>query len=317
MNSTGKPIIGYIGTNVPEEIIYAGNIEPYRMTILKMNSEAHQQYVPSDYCCFSKNLIDAAVENRYDFLDGIIFTNSCTTIQKVYDIWASYFKTPFVYMLEVPKIRTQSAFSFFEHQLIFFKEAIENHFSIEISNENIINAISYTNKLRKNRNQLSTDKYSDKIYAQPVASTQSPPRILLIRGIVGYENIGDEITSIGGDLVIEYDLAMENFQEGFVQEKVSPIKALTNFYLDRYHVNHIDMTNSEFKKILNIITCYKIDGVVFILNVDCVPGIYKYSYLKRHLMDNRIPAIVVNTTAHSQNDVLLNRLESFIESLKN
>jgi len=34
-------------------------------------------------------------------------------------------------------------------------------------------------------------------------------------------------------------------------------------------------------------------------------------------MDNRIPAIVVNTTAHSQNDVLLNRLESFIESLKN
>jgi benzoyl-CoA reductase/2-hydroxyglutaryl-CoA dehydratase subunit BcrC/BadD/HgdB len=61
---------------------------PYRITgALQPITEA-DAYLETLMCPFVRSCFDLALKKRYDFVDGMIWPNSCDTVQRTFDIWS-------------------------------------------------------------------------------------------------------------------------------------------------------------------------------------------------------------------------------------
>ncbi len=73
LKAQGKKVIGYLTALGPVEILTAAGVVPFR---LKGNvSEAITKgdaYMETIVCPFVRNVFDAAVKGKYDFLDGMV-----------------------------------------------------------------------------------------------------------------------------------------------------------------------------------------------------------------------------------------------------
>ena len=74
----GKKVVGFFCSYVPEEILYAGGILPYRVRPTKCQPATHlaDTYLSHLNCTFVRSCLQFAYEGKYEFLDGFVFTDS-------------------------------------------------------------------------------------------------------------------------------------------------------------------------------------------------------------------------------------------------
>lgn len=148
--SKGTKIIGYF-CNVPEEIIMAGDMIPYRMRAVESTKTTLGDiWYSTINCSFPRNCLDQILEGKFNFLDGLVVMNSCDQVRRLYDnckygdLWPG-----FLYMLAVPHVITPESISQFKREINRFKLALEEHFGVTITQEKIKEAISTCNHTRR------------------------------------------------------------------------------------------------------------------------------------------------------------------------
>lgn len=148
--SKGTKIIGYF-CNVPEEIIMAAGMIPYRMRAVESTKTTLGDiWYSTINCSFPRNCLDQILEGKFNFLDGLIVMNSCDHVRRLYDnckygdLWPG-----FLYMLAVPHVITPESLRQFKREINRFKLALEEHFGITITQEKIKEAISACNHTRR------------------------------------------------------------------------------------------------------------------------------------------------------------------------
>ncbi|MHA1270871.1 MAG: 2-hydroxyacyl-CoA dehydratase subunit D [Candidatus Helarchaeota archaeon] len=83
-----KKIYGYYCSYIPEEILHSMDILPYRIRGTEANDTALADSILSHFnCSFIRCTLNLVMEGKYDFLDGMIFSNSCDHTRRQYDIW--------------------------------------------------------------------------------------------------------------------------------------------------------------------------------------------------------------------------------------
>ena len=78
LHDAGKKVIGYFCCFVPDEIITAFDMVPYR--IQGSQSEPIDQadaYIEPMACPFARSCFNKALKGEYDFLDGFVAPHSC------------------------------------------------------------------------------------------------------------------------------------------------------------------------------------------------------------------------------------------------
>jgi benzoyl-CoA reductase subunit C len=147
----GKKVVGYVCSYVPEEIFYAADILPYRMTGKGIDDTSQADaYLTRVNCSFCRCLLELGFRGEYDFLEGAIFMNGCDHIRRTYDNWKAYKKTrPFMYMLPIPHRITSRGLQWYKEEVLSLKKAVENHFGVQISSEKLTEAIRVCNESRK------------------------------------------------------------------------------------------------------------------------------------------------------------------------
>lgn len=161
---TGGKVIGFFCTYVPEEIIYAAGILPYRVRAVGCeHTSAADVYMSQVNCTFSRACLEFAFEGKYNFLDGLVFTWSCDNLRRVYDILREIRPEtfPLLHFIDVPHKVTDEAVALFREELIRFKELIENAFGVEITEENLVKAIDIYNETRDLLRQMYELRRSD------------------------------------------------------------------------------------------------------------------------------------------------------------
>ena len=94
-------------------------------------------------------------EGVFDFLDGLVFANSCDNVRRLYDILREKHTFPFMHFISVPhKAGGNGAVAWFKDELTHFKENVENGFGIRISDEALADAIEVYNETRRLLKQL-------------------------------------------------------------------------------------------------------------------------------------------------------------------
>ncbi len=154
----GKKIIGYPCTYVPEEIIVAAGMMPYRLRAPE-STETYEsdKYMTNQNCSFCRHVTDEALRGKFDFLDGFVGINGCDQMKRVCDIFrAAAFKESiaegkfFYQFIEAPRVMFHKASEqYWKGQITLMKEKIEEHFGVVITDEKLREGIKLVNDSRR------------------------------------------------------------------------------------------------------------------------------------------------------------------------
>ena len=121
LHQAGQKIIGYFCCFVPDEIITALDMVPYR--IQGSQTEPIDQadaYIEPMACPFARSCFNLALKGKYDFLDGFVAPHSCDTVERLYHIWRHYKPSPFTHYMNVPHMTDPSSIEFYRNELKTF-----------------------------------------------------------------------------------------------------------------------------------------------------------------------------------------------------
>jgi bcr-type benzoyl-CoA reductase subunit C len=176
LKSAGKKIIGYLTAMGPVEIITAAGAVPFR---LKGNvSEAITKgdaYMETIVCPFVRNVFDAALKGKFDFLDGMVLPHQCDSIDRTGDVWAYSLQLPYFHFLNVPHMTDGPSFDFMKEIIRIFIGTLEKFTGSKITDE----ALSAAIKAHNGNRQLIRDLYALRKSNPPCISGSEMMKVLV------------------------------------------------------------------------------------------------------------------------------------------
>jgi len=146
----GNQVVGFFCSYVPEEILYAADILPYRVRPTGCaETTSADVYLSHVNCTYVRSCLQFALEGRYKFLDGLVFCNSCDHVRRLYDLWRETTDhPPFTYLIQVPHMSSAEAVAFYRDDIANFKENVEKSYGVQITEDSLNNAIKVYNETR-------------------------------------------------------------------------------------------------------------------------------------------------------------------------
>jgi benzoyl-CoA reductase subunit C len=349
----GKEVLAYNCSYMPEEIIHAAGLLPFRMKGTGCGGTAlADTYLAHVNCSFCRACLDLLMQGKYDFLDGLAFVDACDHMHVMYVNWKAQNKTAFIdHMISVPHTTTDYGQTWYREELQNMRMKIEEHFKVEITDARLREAITVCNETRCLQNELYARMGSE---APPLSGSQclsvivagtTMPRDLynqLLKrllnelkdkgGVSGYKRrlmisgsvIDDpallKIIEDTGGLIVSDTLCFgaRSFQEP-VHNDGDPLDALAERYYSQILCPRMfDAYDKRIKLVLDIAKRSQADGVVLqnIKNCDC-HGVDNV-LLERDLKREGIPVLVLEREYEVNADAgrIRTRVQAFIEKIK-
>jgi benzoyl-CoA reductase/2-hydroxyglutaryl-CoA dehydratase subunit BcrC/BadD/HgdB len=188
-----KKVLGYYCTDIPEEILHAGNILGYRMRGTEAEGSGRADTIMNRFnCSFVRATLDLIMQGKYGFLDGLCISNSCDHVRRIYDVYQHRImgiidgiKRDYpLFFLSTPHILTDRGYRWLREEYEIFKTSLEDRFKIDINNEDLKKSIKVLNKSRN----LLKEIHALRILEQPkitgaealqinIANTSTPKEI--------------------------------------------------------------------------------------------------------------------------------------------
>jgi len=296
----GGKIIGYYCTYVPEEIIHAAGMLPYRMRATgSTSSELGDAYTSNTTCTFCRHSLDQAMRGEYKFLDGLVALHSCDHIGRMFDAWR-YGKvdppcSPFyLHFLDVPFKVDAPAVEWMAVQFDKFRRSLEEHFQVTITDEALRQSIKTCNEkrrlleslyeLRKKEAPLITGA---EVLGICIASASMPveefnqllkqildelegrdgfsdyrARLLLAGGELEDPAYIEVIEELGGLVVTDLLCFGVRAFWDLVDEDAEPIAALAKRYLERISCPRMMDVTRRLKFVRDLAEEFKTDGII-------------------------------------------------------
>jgi benzoyl-CoA reductase subunit C len=346
----GNKVIGFLCSFVPEEIIYAAGILPYRIRATGCTKRIHGDLWMSNFSCsFARSCLEFALDGTYDFLDGLVASDSCGQAHRLYDNWRFNARRPFMHFLEVPHKNSESAISWYHDEIVGLKDSLEEFFGIAINRESLEKAIKTYNETRRLLRELYEFRRSE---SPPITGFQSQSLVLaamsmpkeqyndLLSRYLEKLRSGDPITNskarlmvIGsalddpafikiiedqGGLVVADALCFGSryFWEP-VEIKGDIIYSLAKSYLSRANCPRMmDQHDALFDFIKGMVQRFKVDGIIYQKMQFCDLWGGESLFLERKFKELKIPFLALQREHIITNEAqIATRVEAFIEMI--
>lgn len=338
---SGVKVIGYTCSYVPEELVIAAGLQPYRISNIGADVSA---LTPSFVCAFASAVLENALRLE-DLFSGFVLAHTCDPMWRLYDILKKKISKP-LFLLRVPHdTDNELSLGFFRAELIRFKEFLEENFDATIDETKLASSIELCNQ---NRNLLksiympnSNGKYkinaSDRLHLV-LASMWMPKQECNAKikelGLNNSELYQKVRVHVNGTAI--YDLSLIKAIEesgGFVasddlctgsryfwdnvEKSQESMSALASRYLKRTACPSQCPLEKRLEFIDFMIRQFKAKGVITFAEKFCDPVLYDSVHIKNMLNKNGIPAMVVDYENPAQEiGRIRTRVEAFIESLE-
>lgn len=187
LHEEGKEVIGYLCCFVPDEIITAFDMVPYR--IQGSQTEPIDQadaYIEPMACPFARSCFNLALKGRYDFLDGFVAPHSCDTIERMYHIWHHNKPAPFNHLMNVPHMVGPGSTTFYRNELAYLIKELEKWSGRILDPDKLKDAVRLYNR----RRALLREMYELRKSVPPLVSGTEITRALVAgMGIPAAEHI--------------------------------------------------------------------------------------------------------------------------------
>jgi benzoyl-CoA reductase subunit C len=172
---TGKKVFGYFCCLTPEEILYAADILPVRITGTGEPLQKADLHVPPNSCAFARSCLDAGMRGMYDYLDGVVVPNSCDIIFNMEFFWRTLVPRPtkpamiagvdikpYVHYINYPeKITGREVVPYYVEVLKSFKQDLERSLNRPITDDDLARAVSAYNQDKSQMKRMYEMRKSD------------------------------------------------------------------------------------------------------------------------------------------------------------
>lgn len=152
----GKTVIGYPCTFVPEEIIHAAGMLPYRMRGIGTTSlSIGDTYFGPVICSLPKCMLQLAGEHAYGFLDGVIITNGCDSMRRLNECWRKAGEDipgilpGYFHYFGVPHKAASYSYEWYEEEIRELIKSLEEHFGVKVTEKALRKSIRLYNESRR------------------------------------------------------------------------------------------------------------------------------------------------------------------------
>jgi benzoyl-CoA reductase/2-hydroxyglutaryl-CoA dehydratase subunit BcrC/BadD/HgdB len=341
-----KPLIGWVCSYTPEEIIMAAGCQPLRLSGSGEPVKRADAYLHANLCPYVRGVFDQALEGAYQ-LDGVVFVNSCDAMRRLYDVFRLYLKPRFSFMLDMPRSESSASLVHYAAQLRGLLAALGEAFSVASSEERLLEAIRAVNRTRsllqtlygyrKGERPAISGKESLSLVMQATKSPKvdfnrwlegylarmegrgkadSKPRLMLSGSIIDRLEIIDLIEETG--LVVVEDLCTgHRYLHGLVREEGDLFESIARRYLQRVPCSRMTGLGRRLAYIKELVEEYRVEGIIYHALKFCDQFQYDYPALKEELEDMGIPLLYLegDYTAGGFGQVKT-RVQAFVEMLK-
>jgi len=298
----GNKVVGYTCSYLPDEILHAVNILPYRIRGINTTSTMiGDTYFGPFICSFPKCVLQLAGEGQYDFLDGAIITPGCDSIRRLDECWRKTGEDypnaapDFFHYFGVPHKIVDYSLDWFIDEIRDLISAIEKHFKVKLEADRLRESIKLYNNSRKLTAKLDQLRIQDNTVlsgtnalAAILAGTALPretynmlleeflsdvehseidskgkKRIMLIGSM---DDSVELVQTIEGEraIIVADNLCFGPRQNfDFVEETEDPIAALAERYLRQSDCPRMfGLYKERLETIMNRVNDAKIDGVI-------------------------------------------------------
>ncbi len=343
-----KPLVGWVCTYLPLEIIEAAGLSPHRI-IPEASSESADTYLDPNFCPFIKASLGKALEGGYSSLSGMVILNTCDGMRRLYDAWRFYVRPPFAYLLDVPRMVNRSSIAFFADGLKEMILQIEKHFGTRVSEEKLISAIEEANITRSLVKRLFSSqglgdpalRQSDIIdilsegwshprgvfnkalggFLDHLGNRRAPnrkgPRLMVTGSLLNGSHLIQLIEELGGE-VITCDLCTG---ERFVQNvniNSEPLMALSKAYLEKPPCARMFDIETRVSYLKEELGENKVDGVIYFALKFCDPYLYEKPAVEEMLDQLEVPLLFLEGEFTSKSSgSMRTRIQAFLEVIRN
>ncbi len=195
-----KKVLGYYCSYAPEELIYALGLLPFRIRGTTCTDTVLADAILSRFnCSFVKATLNLALEEKYNFLDGLVTTNSCDHVRRMIDVWKMKevrSKDFPHFFISVPHIITEEGLAWIKTEMANFKAALEKAFNKKLDEEELKKAIQVYNENRRILKEIQQLR----IAKEPKITASEFMRLMIANNSVPKEICNSELQKIVGML---------------------------------------------------------------------------------------------------------------------
>ena len=350
---TSKKFLGVTSSYVPEEMIVAAGMIPFRITGTTYPLSLSKTYFSGNISSFAQSCLEGALRKEYDFLEGVIIGGETDAVKRLYDAWLHFaVKNEHIYLFDIPKFVTSDSLLHYSESIVSLKKIIEKDFDLSIDDKKLSDAITICKDTRNLLNRLNNLRKlnipiinsmqmlevcqlsvsGDKNVFNPELKIlleqlenktdyieingSSGPRLLMTGSFQNGQELLSIIEKAGGNLVCE---DIDN-RMGYFRTKVlssdSPMQAIAKGYMEKPPSANVVDFQKRADHILSLIKEFRIKGVIYhILKFDD-PYLFEFPDIKEALSKNNIPVVRIETeVGRMAEGQIKTRIEAFIDTL--
>ena len=346
----GKKVIGVLSQYVPEEVISAAGMLPWRITPTWKENISHARvYRPETSNGYCTHVLESLLTGELDFLDGIILTDLDHEMLRLWDVMVYIKKPSFLHIMHTPFMNTEGAIRFVENDIKKMIRKLEELGGVKITDEALSLSIKTYNKMRtllgrvyelrkKDVPPLSgaevlglttgaqvmpRDKFNQELESLlPVLEKRKTtlktvhPRLLVASDYLdnpAYLNLVEEDCLVAMD---DIDTASRYIIQLVDTVLENPIHAIARRYLSHHGGPSMIYWDKQIEQIKNWVKEYRIDGVLSLTLKWDYPQQYRIPILRQELDKAGIPNTNFEREYHLVNmGQLRTRIGAFLEIL--
>jgi len=209
----GKKIVGYPCTFIPEEIIYAAGMLPFRLRGIGAQSTTFADtYFGHVICSFPKCILELVGDKKYNFLDGAVVSDGCDAGRRLDECWRKagddheQILPPYFFYFSSPHKVSDYSQKWFTGEIQRLITSIEDHSDTTITEEKLSNTIKVYNKGRQLLKRLDAFREDENVL---ISGTDAQAIIL-----AGTAMPKDEFNTILEDILEDLEKNKQAGKEG-------------------------------------------------------------------------------------------------------
>ncbi|WP_150275295.1 2-hydroxyacyl-CoA dehydratase subunit D [Paenibacillus tepidiphilus] len=345
-----RPKLGFSSIYMPEELLYAAGIAPFRLTgeTRTVSSEA-SSILSNNFCSYILSCFSEGLDEVYSFADGHVFLDTCDMRKRLYEVWQKHVGGQFYHLLELPKDTKPASFSYYRFQLKRLLGDLEEHYGVTIDEEALRGAIRLCNESRRLLRTASRmrnegilpiqsmqllelvkagsagmkEEFNRRLSAalreyEGVEAPASPNgcKVLISGSYFDNPSILEVIERTGARIVCEDLSTGFNYFAGEINEDAEdPLSAIADYYLGKAVSARMIDADRRAAHIRDLVEEHEIDAVLYVSLKFCDTNLMDYPYIRHSLAQQGIPVLFIESEQHMTNiQSIRTRIQTFFET---
>lgn len=348
---SGGKVFGFFCTYTPEEILHAAGILPLRLLGGKEVLSLADAHLQAFACSLARTSLELALRGDLSYLDGVVFAQTCDTMQTVVDLWKKLFPQWYIDAVVSPAhLSSPSSQGYFVRELERFVKGLEGFLGYSIGEEALRKSIKVYNTNRsllqrlydvrrespsmikaqdvaavvKASMSMPREEHSEllsslleTIEREPREGSDERVRLVLMGNACDLPEAQAMMEELGAAVVDDDMCVGSRYFQGQIREDLKPLEAIAERYLKRIHCpakHNLNVDRGQY--LVEMARRAQADGVVVCLLKFCDPHSMDYPDVATALKEASIPHLLLETELYSAPmGQMRTRLQAFIEML--